>query len=243
MRANDWPDLHRCASVGCGLCLTSHIDFKILARSRLRHRDLDDVRVPPQNSPSRLRGQPGRPPNALVDASLVDHSSRRGTPWSTDPSVDQHCSYRRQAPLVAKLPAAQRQSVPLCPVPACALLSNASASPAAQCQPVPRSPALTRTPLPCDRVPPAAQRQRVPRCPVPVRALLPRARAPLSCPASAARACPACELVLLLQFPPARCPAPCPASAARACPAAHSCCCCSCRPHAALHHALPAHSW
>ncbi|CAI7902011.1 unnamed protein product [Closterium sp. NIES-54] len=46
-----------------------------------------------------------------------------------------------------------------------------------------------------------------------------------------------CALVLLLQLPPARCPAPC-TSVARACPAAHPCCCCNCRPHAALHRAL-----
>ncbi|CAI7888464.1 unnamed protein product [Closterium sp. NIES-53] len=39
------------------------------------------------------------------------------------------------------------------------------------------------------------------------------------------------------RLPPARCPAPC-TSVARACPAAHPCCCCNCRPHAALHRAL-----
>ncbi|CAI7788531.1 unnamed protein product [Closterium sp. NIES-54] len=54
VRADDWPDLHRCASVGCFLRLTSHIDFGIPARSRLHHHDLNDVRVPPQKSPSRL---------------------------------------------------------------------------------------------------------------------------------------------------------------------------------------------
>ncbi|CAI7869141.1 unnamed protein product [Closterium sp. NIES-53] len=61
VRADDWPDLHRCASVGCCLRLMSHIDIGIPTRSRLRHRDLDDVRVPPQNSPSRLSGRPGQP--------------------------------------------------------------------------------------------------------------------------------------------------------------------------------------
>ncbi|CAI7826334.1 unnamed protein product [Closterium sp. NIES-53] len=49
--------------------LTSHIDFGIPTRSRLRHPDLNDVCVPPQNSPSRLLGRPrqfmcsGRPPS------------------------------------------------------------------------------------------------------------------------------------------------------------------------------------
>ncbi|CAI7898063.1 unnamed protein product [Closterium sp. NIES-53] len=61
VRADDWPDLHRCASVGCFLRLTSHIDFGIPARSRLHHHDLNDVRVPPQKSPSRLPGRPGQP--------------------------------------------------------------------------------------------------------------------------------------------------------------------------------------
>ncbi|CAI7793847.1 unnamed protein product [Closterium sp. NIES-53] len=61
MRADDWPDLHRYASVGCCLRLTSHIDFGIPTRSRLCHRDLDDVCVSPQNSLSRLPGQPGQP--------------------------------------------------------------------------------------------------------------------------------------------------------------------------------------
>ncbi|CAI7842407.1 unnamed protein product, partial [Closterium sp. NIES-54] len=64
MGADDWPDLHRCASVGYCLRMTSHIDFGIPTRSRLRHRDLDDVCVPPQNSPTRLPGRPGRPPGA-----------------------------------------------------------------------------------------------------------------------------------------------------------------------------------
>ncbi|CAI7896237.1 unnamed protein product [Closterium sp. NIES-54] len=61
MRTDDWPDLHRCAFVGCCLHLTSHIDFRIPTQSRLCHRDLDDVCVPPQNSPSRLPGRPGQP--------------------------------------------------------------------------------------------------------------------------------------------------------------------------------------
>ncbi|CAI7805873.1 unnamed protein product [Closterium sp. NIES-53] len=61
VRTNDWPDLHRCASVSCCLRQTSHIDFGIPTRSCLRHRDLDDVRVPSQNSPSRLPGRPRQP--------------------------------------------------------------------------------------------------------------------------------------------------------------------------------------
>ncbi|CAI7793686.1 unnamed protein product [Closterium sp. NIES-53] len=97
MRANDWPDLHRCAFVGCCLCLTSHVDFGIPPQSRLCHRDLDDVCVLPQNSPSRLPGRPGQPQVPPVDhwvllvdhqVSLVDHSSRRVTLWSTDCSID-----------------------------------------------------------------------------------------------------------------------------------------------------------
>ncbi|CAI7861343.1 unnamed protein product [Closterium sp. NIES-53] len=87
MRADDWPDSHRCAFVDCCLRLTSHIDFGIPTRSRLCHRDLDDVCVPPQNSPSRLPGRPGQPQEPLVDhrVPLVDHSPRRATPWSTYP--------------------------------------------------------------------------------------------------------------------------------------------------------------
>ncbi|CAI7908066.1 unnamed protein product [Closterium sp. NIES-54] len=108
MCADDWPDLHRCASVGCCLHLTIHIDFGIPIQSRLRHRDLDDVCVPPQNSPSRLPGRPGQP-----QVPLVDHSSRRATLWSMDPfrrpelltvvdelpsSTAAHFSGRRTAP-------------------------------------------------------------------------------------------------------------------------------------------------
>ncbi|CAI7918954.1 unnamed protein product [Closterium sp. NIES-53] len=100
----------------------SHIDFGIPTQSRLRHRDLDDVCVPPQNAPSGLPGRPGQPQVPLVDhrvplvdhqVSLVDHSSRRATPWSSDPfrrpelsalvdevpsSTAAHFSGRRSAP-------------------------------------------------------------------------------------------------------------------------------------------------
>ncbi|CAI7743660.1 unnamed protein product [Closterium sp. NIES-53] len=58
---DDWPDLHRCATVGLCLRMTSHIDFGIPTRSRLRHRDFDDVRVPSHNSSSRLPGRPRQP--------------------------------------------------------------------------------------------------------------------------------------------------------------------------------------
>ncbi|CAI7823174.1 unnamed protein product [Closterium sp. NIES-54] len=85
MRADDWPDLHRCAFVGCCLRLTSHIDFGIPPRSRLRHRDLDDVCVLRQNSPR---------------SSLVD-SNTSAVPCSSTKPVEQlsHCGWSAATPV------------------------------------------------------------------------------------------------------------------------------------------------
>ncbi|CAI7873566.1 unnamed protein product [Closterium sp. NIES-53] len=69
----------------------SHIDFRIPTQSRLRHRDLDDVRVSPQNSPSRLPGRPpgpsGRPPGATGRPQLPSSYP----PGRRTPSIDQNC--------------------------------------------------------------------------------------------------------------------------------------------------------
>ncbi|CAI7740977.1 unnamed protein product [Closterium sp. NIES-53] len=58
----------------------SHINSGIPARSRLGHRDLDDVRVPPHNLPSRLPGRRGRPPSALVGGLLGRPPGRTAPP-------------------------------------------------------------------------------------------------------------------------------------------------------------------
>ncbi|CAI7865600.1 unnamed protein product [Closterium sp. NIES-53] len=84
--ADDWPDLHHCASVGCCLRLTSHIDFGIPTRSRLRHRDLDDVRVPPLNSLSRLPGRPGQLQVLWLTTKCL--WSTTGSLWSTTAPVE-----------------------------------------------------------------------------------------------------------------------------------------------------------
>ncbi|CAI7874438.1 unnamed protein product [Closterium sp. NIES-53] len=106
VRAYYWPDLHRCASVGCCLRLTSHIDFGIPTRSRLRHRDLDDIRVPPQNSSRRLPGRPGQP--QVLWSTTKSLWSTTGSLWSTTRSLwsTTRCPWSTTAPV--KLPSGRR---------------------------------------------------------------------------------------------------------------------------------------
>ncbi|CAI7891012.1 unnamed protein product [Closterium sp. NIES-53] len=75
--------------------LTSHIDFGIPTQSRLRHRDLDDVRVPPQILLSKLPGRPGQPQvlwstTKCLWSTIGSLWSTTRCPWSTTAPVELH---------------------------------------------------------------------------------------------------------------------------------------------------------